>query len=128
MIIVRTPNDNLFNYTECEELYNKNRELVGDDEFDDIIRRTDFYSFIIWQNNELIGCIYYYKPDGSRTYVNAFAERGHHKLNLECLKESLSHRTEDVIYAKTKHRTAALCLYRVGFKKIGDNLYENRRK
>ena len=127
MIIVRTPNDTLFNYTECEELYNKNKELIGDDEFEDVIKRTDFYSFIIWQNNELLGCIYYYKING-KTYVNAFADRGHHEINLECLKESLNRRKEKVIYAKTKHRTAALCLYRLGFKKIKDNLYEYRRK
>jgi hypothetical protein len=128
MIIVRTPDGTLFNYTECEELYNKNRELVGDDSFDDVIKRTDFYSFIIWQNNELLGCIYYYKRDDGRTYVNAFAERGHHELNLECFKESLRRRKEKAIYAETKHRTAAICLYRVGFKKIGENLYEYRRK
>jgi hypothetical protein len=127
MIIVRTPNDTLFNYTECEELYNKNKELIGDDEFEDVIKRTDFYSFIIWKNNELLGCIYYYKKS-NKTYVNAFAERGHHEINLECLKESLNRRKEKVIYAETKHRTASICLYRLGFKKIKDNLYEYRRK
>lgn len=128
MIIARTPNDELFNYTECEELYNQNKELVGDGSFEDVIKRTDFYSFTIWNNNELIGCIYYYKRDGSRTYVNAFARRGHHELNLECLKESLNRRKENVIYAETKHKTAILCLYRLGFKKISENLYEYRRK
>lgn len=127
MIIVRTPNDTLFNYTECEELYNKSKELIGDDEFEDVVKRTDFYSFIIWQNNELLGCIYYYKKN-NKTYVNAFAERGHHEINLECLKESLNRRKEKVIYAETKHRTASICLYRLGFKKIKDNLYEYRRK
>jgi hypothetical protein len=126
MIIVRTPNDELFNYTECEEMYELNKELVGDGEFSDIVKQTYFFSFYDLQTGSLIGCIYFYLK-GSRMYVNAFAGRKTHKKNLECLKTALSWCKRNV-YAKTKHKTAKLCLLRCGFEEVSKNLYKYRRK
>lgn len=125
MIIIRTPNDTLFNYGECEELYNKCRDDLEDDEFRDVVHRTAFYSFIDWATGELIGCIYFYHIDGN-LYVNAFANRGHHELNLECFKKSLSWWDCDV-YARALHKTSRLCVLRAGFKRIKDNLFVYRR-
>lgn len=126
MIIVRTPNDALFNYAECEELYEQNKHLIEDDSFEDIVKRTWFYSFYDLGENKLIGCIYFYLR-GSRMYVNAFAGRKTHKKNLECLKTALSWFRRN-IYAKTKHKTAKLCLLRCGFEEVSKNLYKYRRQ
>ena len=59
-------------------------------------------------------------------FGNAFAYRGTHKLNLECLKKSFDWFNCD-IYAETQHKTAILCLFRCGFKKVGNNLYKYER-
>lgn len=127
MIIVRTPEDELFNYTECEELFNKNRDKVEDDgsTFSEVIKRTSFYSFYDIATGELIGCIYYFKK-GKKLYVSAFSERGHHKKNLECFRTSLSWYRCNV-YAYCKEKTAILCLLRSGFEKISKNIYILRR-
>lgn len=124
MLRVITPKDMTFNYTECEELYNEYKELIGDDDFKDVINRTRFYAFYISKTMELIGCIYYYEI-GRKLFVNAFANRHHHELNLECLKESMRWFKRN-IYAKTNHKTAILCLLKCGFKKE-NNLYVHRR-
>ena len=124
MIRVITPKNLTFNYAECEELYDTYKDLIGDDDFEDVINRTDFYAFYISKTMELIGCIYYYKI-GRKLFVNAFANRHHHELNLECLKESMRWYKRN-IYAKTNHKTASLCLLKCGFKKEKD-LYIHRR-
>lgn len=126
MIAVYTPEDKLFNYAEVEEMYNENKEQIGDDDFEDVIKRTKFYAFYILQTRELIGCIYFFKK-GRRTFVNAFAGRKHHLLNLECFKESLSWLNCN-IYADTKNKCSRLCVLKCGFKKVKDNIYVYRRK
>ena len=126
MISVRQPLYKGFDSNACETLYNKLKNQIGDDDFNDVIKRTRFYSFYITSTWELIGCIYYYYKN-NRLYVNAFAERNHHLLNLECFKESLKWFKEDV-YAETTHKTATLCLLKCGFKKINKNTFVYRRK
>ena len=126
MITVRTPKHELFNYAECEELYNSCKADLQGDDFDKVIKNTLFYSFYIWQTGELIGCIYYYKKNG-KMYVNAFAKRGHHLLNLECLKESLTW-FKCNIYAEALHKTSRLCVLKCGFKRKKGNLFIYRRK
>lgn len=126
MITVYTPQDTLFNYTEVEEMYNSCKDEIGDDSFEDVIARTKFYAFYIMQTRELLGCIYFFKR-GRRTFVNAFAGRKHHLINLECFKESLSW-LKCNIYAEVKNKCSELCVRRCGFKKIKDNLFVYRRK
>ena len=124
MITVRIPTDKNFNYKECKKLYRKYAKLINDNQcFRDIVNNTFFYSF--FDDNRHIGCIYYYMRD-DKLFVNAFAYRGTHKLNLECLKKSFDWFNCD-IYAETQHKTASLCLFRCGFKKVGNNLYKYER-
>lgn len=127
MFIVRTQNDVLFNYAECEELYNRHVCKLEEDRasFRDLLKRTCFYSFYDIPSGQLIGCIYYYKK-GNRLYVSAFAERGHHKLNLECFKQSLEW-WKGNIYAYCIERPAILCLLRLGFEKKSKHIYVLRR-
>jgi hypothetical protein len=125
LISCLTPRNSAFNYFQCKELYNKYKDLIGDDDFDDVINRTDFYAFCIDKTMELIGCIYFYIRD-NKIFLNGFANRHHHELNVECLKESLRWFDED-IYVETKQKTAKLCILKAGFKKIKNNLYIYRR-
>lgn len=125
LITVRTPIHPLFNYKEVEELYNQCQQDLDDDDFKDVVKRTAFYSYYIWETGELIGCIYFYHNDGN-LYLNAFAHRGHHLLNLDCLKESLTYFDCD-IYARGLHKTSRLCLLRCGFERVKDNLFIYRR-
>lgn len=125
MITVRTRYSDLFNYAECEELYNECKADLQGDDFSDIVYDTFFYSFYVWQTGELLGCIYFYQKDG-KLFVNAFAKRGHHLLNIECLKESLKWFDCD-IYAEALHRTSRLCVLRCGFERVKDNLFIYRR-
>lgn len=126
MITVRTPEDKLFNYTECAELYDECKDKLRDDDFENVVKKSLFYAFYITSTNELIGCIYYYKRNG-KTFVNAFANRNHHDINLECFKESLKWFDED-IYAEATEKTSRLCVLRCGFKRIKDNLFIYRSK
>lgn len=127
MIIVRVPTHPLFNYSECEELFNRcKKDLDTNESFKDVIKNSDFYSFYDWNKAELIGCIYYYMI-GKRLLVSAFANRGHHELNLACFKESLKWYSSD-IYAKALHRTSRMCVRRCGFDKLKGNLFIYRRK
>ena len=125
MIHIYTPTDKLFNYAEIEELYNEHKEAICDDDFKDVVNRTLFFAF--YDETELIGCIYYYKLADSLLYVNVFAHRGHHLLNVECFKYSLTWFDCD-IYAKTKHRSVRILLLRLGFKEVKKGLYKYIRR
>lgn len=120
MIKVLIPHDQDFNYKECKKLYKKYSKEIGDSrEFREIVRDTYFYSF--FEDEKFIGCIYYYQENG-KLFVNAFAKRHTHITNIKCLKQTFDWFNCD-IYARSTHKTAILCLYRCGFKKIGTNLY-----
>lgn len=92
--------------------------------FRSIVDNTFFYSF--FDDDKFIGCIYYYEKDG-KLFVNAFADRHTHNINLFCLKKSFEWFNCD-IYAETVHKTAILCLYKCGFKKVDNNLYKYERE
>lgn len=121
MITVRTLKDKFFDYKKVEKLYISCQNDLQDDDFKEVIERTLFYSFYITATNELIGCIYFHKK-GKRLFVNAFARRKHHLLNLECFKESLKW-FDCNIYAVGLHKTSRLCLLKSGFKRIKNNLF-----
>lgn len=124
MIKVLIPNNPDFNYKECKKLYKKYRKQIGDNqEFRDIVKNTFFYSF--FDDNKHIGCIYYYMR-GDKLFVNAFANRHTHLINIECLKKTFEWFNCD-IYAETKHKTAIYCLYKCGFKKVEKNIYKYER-
>lgn len=124
MIKVYIPSDFDFNYKQCKKLYKKYQKQIGDDvDFRDVVKNTFFYSF--FDDEKHIGCIYYYEKDG-KLFVNAFANRYTHEINITCLKMTFDWFNCD-IYAKTAHKTAIFCLYKCGFKKIGDNLYKYER-
>lgn len=124
MIKVYIPKDIDFNYKQCKKLYKKNQRKIGDNsEFRYVVKNTFFYSF--FDNGKHIGCIYYYKKDG-KLFINAFANRHTHEINLTCLKMSLEWFNCD-IYAQTHHKTAILCLYKCSFKKISNDLYKYER-
>lgn len=113
-----------FNYEECKALYDKCKRQIGsEDGFNEVLQDTHFYSF--YEDGKFIGCIYFYLIDG-KVYVNAFAGRHTHAINLDCFKKSLTFYNCD-IYAKSIRKTAILCLLRCGFKKIGKNLYKYER-
>lgn len=124
-MLILTPDNPLFNYKECEKLYNSLKDDIGEDlPFDELLIGIDFYSF--YEKDKFIGCIYYY-PIGKALFVNAFANRYTHKTNIECFKKSLSFYPCN-IYARSNKKTSILCLLRCGFKKIGKNLYKLERK
>ncbi len=127
MIYVRTSTDPLFNYAECEEMYNACKDKIQDGDFEDIVKNTMFYAFYITQTNELIGCIYYFL-NGRKLMLNAFSGRKHHELNLECLKESMNWYKERNIYANAIQPTSRLCLLRCGFERVKGNLFRYRRR
>lgn len=121
---VLIPTDKNFNYFQCKKLFEDNQNLLEDyEKFDDVIKNTFFYSFLV--NGKHIGCIYYYEID-DKLYVNAVAYRGTHLINLECFNASLTWWNCD-IYARTHHKTAIYAILKCGFKKIGKNLYKYER-
>lgn len=120
MIRVLIPNDFDFNYKQNKKLYKKYRKEIGDQrEFRDIAENTFFYSF--YDDDKYIGFIYFYYEFG-KLFVNACANRHTHNINIECFKQTFDWFTCD-IYARSQHKTAIYCLYKLGFKKIKDGLY-----
>lgn len=127
MIIVKTPLDKDFNYAECEELFEENRDKIQEvRSFDEVLKTSMFYSFYIWKNAELIGCIYYTEKQG-KLFVTVFAKRHHRELNLECFKESLTWFKKD-IYAEAIHKTSRIGALQCGFERIKGNLFIYRRQ
>ena len=127
MIIVRTPQHPLFNYSECREMFDENRDKLDLDDFDTVIKNTHFFSYYDWTTGEFIGCIYFYQDNG-RVYVTAYAGRKHHKKNLECFREALNYYTCD-IYAERVQKPAVYCILKCGFERIGqgNDLFIYRR-
>ena len=125
MIRVFIPTNKEFNYKECKKMYKKYQRYIRDDqEFRDIVKNTFFYSF--FDDDRHIGCIYYYVRNG-KLFVNAFANRHTHLINIECLKKSFEW-FKGNIYAETRHKTAIFCLYKCGFKKLKNNIYVLERE
>lgn len=124
MISTRIPSDESFDYESCRKMYEKYQDLIGDSQdFKDLVKETYFYSFYV--KDKLLGCIYcYYKDD--KLFLNGFADRHHHKENMECMKLVLSYFSCD-IYAESIRKTAIFCLLELGFKKIGQKLYKYER-
>lgn len=125
IVTVRTPEHELFNYTECREMFDKHKEVLDVDDFDTVIKTTHFFSFYDWHKGDLLGCIYFYQND-DKLFVTAFARRKQHKINLDCFKQTLGYYTCD-IYAEKVQPTAKYCILKCGFEKIDDNLYIYRR-
>ena len=124
MIKVFIPTDPLFKKfkQECKNLYEQVQDKITDtNSFDFIISNTFFYLFTN-QEEKLIGAIYFFLDKNNRLFLNGFAKPKFHLLNLQCLKLSLTWFSID-IYAEAQNRASALCLIRVGFKRIKDNLF-----
>ncbi len=117
MIRVLIPKDREFSLYEREikELYEKSQDKIKDTNSFEFIRdNTFFYTFL--DDDKLIGGIYYFVDEEGFLFLNGFAKRKMFKLNLECLKLSLSWFNCD-IYAEAQNRASALCLLRCGFKR-----------
>lgn len=117
MIRVLIPKDREFSLYEREikELYEKFQDKIKDTNSFEFIRdNTFFYTFL--DDDKLIGGIYYFVDEEGFLFLNGFAKRKMFKLNLECLKLSLSWFNCN-IYAEAQNRASALCLLRCGFKR-----------
>ena len=117
MIRVLIPSNKEFYlfYPECKKLYESVQEKICDpNSFDFICFNTYFYLFV--DENRLIGAIYYFVDKDGKLFLNGFANRKMHKLNLECLKMSLEWFNTD-IYAQAQNRASALCLLRCEFRR-----------
>ncbi len=117
MIRVLIPKDREFSLYEREikELYEKSQDKIKDTNSFEFIRdNTFFYTFL--DDDKLIGGIYYFVDEEGFLFLNGFAKRKMFKLNLECLKLSLSWFNCN-IYAEAQNRASALCLLRCGFKR-----------
>lgn len=126
ILSVRTPQDEHFNYSECEELFEQYHDILDVDSFDTVVKTTHFFAFYDWSTVTLLGCIYLYKQH-DKVYVTGFATRGHHLVNIDALNMVLNWYKCD-IYAENVQKAARICLLKCGFEKIDDNLYVYRRK
>ena len=85
MIRVLIPKDEEFwEYKdECKSLYEKVQEWICDtNSFEFIVNNTFFYLFL--NDKKLIGAIYYFVDENNKLYLNGFAKRKMHLLNIEC--------------------------------------------
>lgn len=123
---VLIPYNTKFNYSQCKELFEKYKNLIDDHtDFFHIIFSTQFFSFLTDDNN-FVGCLYFYKTPDNKLMFNGFANRKMHSYNLEAIKLATSWFNTD-IYAKTSHKTAAFCLLRAGFVKFDNQLYVKKK-
>ena len=123
MIRVLIPSDFefLFYESECKALYESVQESIGDsNSFEFIVKNTLFYLFV--NDNKLIGAIYYFLDEDEKLFLNGFANRKMHLLNLECLKMSLGW-FKGEIYAQAQNKMSALCLRKCGFEEVEKGIY-----
>ena len=119
MIRVLIPKDEEFweYQNECKRLYEKVQGWICDtNSFEFIVNNTFFYLFL--NDKKLIGAIYYFVDENNKLYLNGFAKRKMHLLNIECLKMSLKWFKGD-IHAVAQNRMSELCLRRCGFELVG---------
>ena len=103
-------------------MYEQKKDKICDvNDFEFIIHNTLFYCFID-EEGSLLGAIYFFVDENNKLFLNAYAGRGHHKINMECLKISTTWFSCD-IYAEAQNRASALCLLRSGFKRYKDNVF-----
>ena len=101
---------------ECKKLYESVQNKICDtNSFEFIIENTFFYLFVI--EDKLIGAIYFFEDENKKLFLNGFANRKMHLLNLECLKMSLYWFNCD-IYATAQNKMSELCLRKCGFVEI----------
>ena len=127
MIKVLIPTDSEFSKyaDECQKLYESLQDKICDpNSFDFIIHNTFFYLFE--NDGKLLGGIYYFIDDKGRLFVNAFAGRKTHLLNIKCLKKTFEW-FKGSIYAEAQNRASTLCLLRCGFKREKGNLFVLKR-
>ena len=120
MIKVFIPYDKEFGKfkEECKKMYESVQKSICDtNTFEFIVRNTFFYLFI--NDEKLIGAIYFFEDENGKLYLNGFANRKMHLLNLECLKMSLNWFDCD-IYAMVQNKMSKLCLRKCGFIQIGE--------
>ena len=103
---------------ECKKLYESVQDQICDtNSFEFIIENTFFYLFVF--DEKLIGAIYFFEDENKKLFLNGFANRKMHLLNLECLKMSLNWFNCD-IYATAQNKMSELCLKKCGFIEIGE--------
>ena len=107
-------------------MYELSQDKIHDtNSFEFIINNTLFYCFID-ENGVLLGAIYFFLDEEEKLFMNAYAGRGHHKENLECVKLSITWFNCD-IYAQAQNKASALCLLRCGFEREKDNIFVYRK-
>lgn len=124
MIIPFIPKDPVFSEYEVQlkQLYEENQTKIHDtNSFHFIVNSTLFYGFAD-KDGALIGAIYFFFDEEKKLFLNAYASRGHHEKNLECVKLATSWFNCD-IYAEAQNRASALCLLRCGFKRLKDKTF-----
>ena len=103
---------------ECKKLYESVQDQICDtNSFEFIIENTFFYLFVF--DEKLVGAIYFFEDENKKLFLNGFANRKMHLLNLECLKISLNWFNCD-IYATAQNKMSELCLKKCGFIEIGE--------
>ena len=103
---------------ECKILYESVQDKICDtNSFEFIIKNTFFYLFVF--DEKLIGAIYFFEDENKKLFLNGFANRKMHLMNLECLKMSLNWFDCD-IYATAQNKMSELCLKKCGFVEIGE--------
>lgn len=100
---------------ECKKLYESVQDQICDtNSFEFNIENTFFYLFVF--DEKLIGAIYFFEDENKKLFLNGFANRKMHLINLECLKMSLNWFNCD-IYAIAQNKMSELCLRKCGFVK-----------
>ena len=103
---------------ECKKLYESVQDQICDtNSFEFIIENTFFYLFVF--DEKLVGAIYFFEDENKKLFLNGFANRKMHLLNLECLKMSLNWFDCD-IFAIAQNKMSELCLKKCGFVEIGE--------
>ena len=110
---------------ECKDLYESLQDKICDDNsFEFITQNTFFYLFEM--DGVLLGAIYYFYDTNGKLFLNAFAKRKNHRVNLACLRLTTSWFKDD-IYALAQNKMSSICLLRCGFKRLKDNLFVKRK-
>ena len=124
MIRVLIPKDLEFKVfeDECKKLYENSKKQISDSNSFEFIRDNTFFYMFLDNEDKLIGGIYYFVDEDNKLFLNGFARRASHLLNLECLRLTTTWFNTD-IYARAQNKASALCLLRCGFKRKNGDIF-----
>lgn len=112
MAILVSKESPFFDRGRAQALFEENRENLDDiNGFATVLKAGVFFNVY---DDGYVGSIFAYECDDNKIWLGGYAVRHKHRACIDAVKKVSGLYKE--VYAKTRHKTAVICLLRAGFK------------